>query len=130
MSTPCCAACQFGLRACRSRGHELLLRRLVLPTESSTLLSAVSSASTFSFLRCSSAKVRWAAPPLAALAVVGPEGTVGAWRLFILSGRPIAVGSEKSSLDAAFSHDGGVWGEKLRRARARGIQSTAMTRSS
>lgn len=102
MSTPCCAACQFGLGPSRPREYALLLLllllgRLRLPTESSTLLSAVSSASTLSFLRCSSAKVRWAAPPLAALAVVGPEGTVGAWRLFILSGRPIAVGSEKSS---------------------------------
>lgn len=67
----------------------------VLHTESSTLLRAVSSASRFSFLRCSSAKVRWAAPPLVARAVVGPEGTVGAWRLFILSGRPIAVGSRR-----------------------------------
>lgn len=37
----------------------------------------------FSFLRCSSVKDRGAAPPLLALAVVGPEGTVGAWRLFI-----------------------------------------------
>lgn len=52
-------------------------------TESSTLLKAVSSASMFSFLRCSSVKDRWVAPPLVALAVVGPEGTVGAWRLFI-----------------------------------------------
>lgn len=112
MSTPCCAACQFGLRPSRPREYALLLLgHLRLPTESSTLLSAVSSASTLSFLRCSSAKVRWAAPPLAALAVVGPEGTVGAWRLFILSGRPIAVGSEKSSSGVPFSLDGGVWGE-------------------
>lgn len=61
------------------------------PTESSTLLRALSSSSVFSFLRCNSVKVRWAEPPLAARAVVGPDGTVGAWRLFILNGRPIAL---------------------------------------
>lgn len=69
--------------------------RSVLHTESSTLLRALSSASVFSFLCCSSANERCAAPPLVALAVVGPDGTVGAWRLFILSGKPIAVKSRK-----------------------------------
>lgn len=34
-------------------------------------------------------------PPLVARAVVGPEGTVGAWRLLILSGRPITCCSVK-----------------------------------
>lgn len=47
-------------------------------TESRTLPSALSSASTLSFLRCSSANVRWVARPFTMGCVVGPEGTVGA----------------------------------------------------
>lgn len=47
-----------------------------------------------SFFFCNSAKFkRWRWPFFAAL-VVGPEGTVGAWMLFILSGNPIVFGRD------------------------------------
>ncbi len=60
-------------------------------TESRTPLSTFSSASAASFLRWSSRKDRWPALPLALGADVGPDGTVGAWRLLILNGRPITA---------------------------------------
>lgn len=77
------------------------------PCESSTLLRALSSSSMFSFLRWSSVNVRCAEPPLAALAVVGPEGMVGAWRLFMLSGRPIAVRWRSISVPFSWREGGG-----------------------
>lgn len=88
----------------------LMLLPCITHTESSTLLRALSSDSMFSFLRCSSAKVRWAVPPLVARAVVGPEGTVGACRLFILSGRPIAVWSSCKWVGGPFSRRRGRGG--------------------
>lgn len=45
----------------------------------------------FSFLRWSSAKLRCPALPFVTGAEVGPEGTVGAWMLLILRGRPMLV---------------------------------------
>lgn len=102
-------------------------------TESSTLLRALSSASILSFLRCSSAKVRWAVPPLVARPVVGPEGTVGAWRLLILSGRPITVWSVSSELgDHALNVERESQSNDCRRAfsllSCLANQSTAITR--
>jgi hypothetical protein len=58
-------------------------------TESSTWLKALSSASMFAFFCCSSDIVRWMDSPFGARAVVGPEGIVGACRLFIFNGNPI-----------------------------------------
>lgn len=96
MSTPCCYVCHaVSLHALPPLMLQSVVASSPVHTESSTLLKALSSASMFSFLRCSSAKDSCAAPPLEALAVVGPEGTVGAWRLFILRGRPMSVGRSK-----------------------------------
>lgn len=66
-----------------ARPHSLDSQRRAL-TESSTPPSALSSPSTLSFLRWSSAMVSWVACPFATGAVVGPEGMVGAWRLLMI----------------------------------------------
>lgn len=113
-----------------SSRHVSLAHVPALHTESRTLLRAVSSASMFSFLRCSSTKVRCAAPPLEALAVVGPEGTVGAWRLFILNGKPIALGRKLCWCDVASSSRRRCLVEESRLGRGQDIQSTTMTRLS
>lgn len=75
MSTPCC-----GILSAKGQCHSLARQR----TESRTLPNAFSSASTLSFLRCSSAKVRCAVRPFTMGWEVGPEGTVGAWMLLMV----------------------------------------------
>lgn len=83
MSTPCCISVSlhhFQKKLSRAKR-----------TVSSTPPSAFSSASTLSFLCWSSAKLRCLAFPFAVAVLVGPEGTVGACRLFILNGKPMLI---------------------------------------